>query len=311
MKFNEKLLELRKQKGWSQEEVGEKINVSRQTISKYESGLSTPEMDKLIELAKVFEISIDELVGKEKNTIIPEEKNKNKNVRKIIIKLLITILVLYIILFAYKCIRLTYFYLRANSFNEKNYIMVQNFEDENGNLSTSQVTKKVGDSILFETISYGDEKPSYIEYVKLKNKTAYELIYNKSEGKYTYRNRLDDFVSEEEIEDYFNNFISNNQIKNMTLSCIPNNFKSIVTQALNPFYVVSPFKNKIENYLINDDIKVRINLTNDGLIERYDMKSEYGNDLSMKFSYDYVQGHFENFDDTEPLETYKDIVIYE
>ena len=78
MKFNEKLLELRKQKGWSQEEVGEKINVSRQTISKYESGLSTPEMDKLIELAKVFEISIDELVGKEKNTIIPEEKNKNK-----------------------------------------------------------------------------------------------------------------------------------------------------------------------------------------------------------------------------------------
>ena len=97
----------------------------------------------------------------------------------------------------------------------------------------------------------------------------------------------------------------------MTLSCIPNNFKRIVTQALNPFYVVSPFKNKIENYLINDDIKVRINLTNDGLIERYDMKSEYGNDLSMKFSYDYVQGHFENFDDTEPLETYKDIVVYE
>ena len=82
----------------------------------------------------------------------------------------------------------------------------------------------------------------------------------------------------------------------MTLSCIPNNFKSIVTQALNPFYVVSPFKNKIENYLINDDIKVRINLRND---------------LSMKFSYDYVQGHFENFDDTEPLETYKDIVVYE
>ena len=202
MKFNEKLIQLRKKyeihNNWNTSSYHNKyssktcnsfakINVSRQTISKYESGLSTPEMDKLIELAKVFEISIDELVGEEKNTIIPEEKNKNKNVRKIIIKLLITILVLYIILFAYKCIRLTYFYLRANSFNEKNYIMVQNFEDENGNLSTSQVTKKVGDSILFETISYGDEKPSYIEYVKLKDKTAYELIYNKSEGKYTYR----------------------------------------------------------------------------------------------------------------------------
>lgn len=45
---------------------------------KYESGLSTPEMDKLIELAKVFEISIDELVGEEKNTIIPEKKTKIK-----------------------------------------------------------------------------------------------------------------------------------------------------------------------------------------------------------------------------------------
>lgn len=311
MKFNEKLLELRKQKGWSQEELGEKINVSRQTISKYESGLSTPEMEKLIELAKVFGLSIDNLVGEEKDTVIEERKTKSKNIKKTIIKLLIIIVALYLMLFAYKCIRLTKFYLHANSFDEKNYIMYQSFEDVNGNLNTSQVTRKIGNILINETITFGAEKPNHIEYINLENKTAYELIYNESDRKYTYKNRLDDFISEEEAKEYFDNLINNNQIKNMTLSCIPNNFMTIITQSLNPFYRVSLLKDKIENYLINDNVKLRIYLTNDGLIERYDMKSEYGNNLSMKFSYDYVQEHFENFEEIEPLEEYKDIIVIE
>ena len=53
---------MRKQKGFSQEELAEKINVSRQTISKWEIGSSTPEMEKLIMLSEVFEISLDQLV---------------------------------------------------------------------------------------------------------------------------------------------------------------------------------------------------------------------------------------------------------
>lgn len=62
MKFNEKLLDLRKQKGWSQEELGDKLNVSRQTISKWEIGATTPELENLIMLSEIFDISIDELV---------------------------------------------------------------------------------------------------------------------------------------------------------------------------------------------------------------------------------------------------------
>ena len=65
MKFNEKLIELRKKEGLSQEQLGNKVNVSRQTISKWELGETTPELEKLIELSKVFNISIDKLVGKE------------------------------------------------------------------------------------------------------------------------------------------------------------------------------------------------------------------------------------------------------
>ncbi|HCC34914.1 MAG TPA: transcriptional regulator [Ruminococcaceae bacterium] len=71
MTFNEKLTELRKAKGFSQEELGFRLNVTRQTVSKWETGQSTPEMDKLIALGRLFDISLDELAGYEKK----EEKS--------------------------------------------------------------------------------------------------------------------------------------------------------------------------------------------------------------------------------------------
>lgn len=48
MEFRNHLMELRKQKGWSQEQLGERIGVIRQTVSKWETGDTTPEMVKLI-----------------------------------------------------------------------------------------------------------------------------------------------------------------------------------------------------------------------------------------------------------------------
>ncbi|EKO1913208.1 helix-turn-helix transcriptional regulator [Clostridium botulinum] len=62
MAFSNKLYSLRKQKGLSQDELGSKLNVSRQTISKWELGETTPELEKLIALGDFFEISLDELV---------------------------------------------------------------------------------------------------------------------------------------------------------------------------------------------------------------------------------------------------------
>ena len=59
MKFNDKLIKLRKIKGLSQEELGYEINVTRQTISKWELGTTTPEMESLKEIARVFDVSID------------------------------------------------------------------------------------------------------------------------------------------------------------------------------------------------------------------------------------------------------------
>ena len=63
MKFHEKLMSIRKAKGLSQEELGMELQVSRQTISKWESGLSVPDAEMLICIADLFGISVSELLG--------------------------------------------------------------------------------------------------------------------------------------------------------------------------------------------------------------------------------------------------------
>lgn len=62
MKFNERLVELRKQMGLSQEELGEKLMTSRQTISKWETGQSYPDFERLVLLSDFYDLSLDELV---------------------------------------------------------------------------------------------------------------------------------------------------------------------------------------------------------------------------------------------------------
>lgn len=63
MKFDENLRNLRKDKDFSQEYLAEKMNVSRQTISKWENGTAMPDLKKLTELAEFFDTSMDELLG--------------------------------------------------------------------------------------------------------------------------------------------------------------------------------------------------------------------------------------------------------
>ncbi|KAB2332619.1 helix-turn-helix domain-containing protein [Bacillus mesophilum] len=62
MVFGEKLKMERKNKGWSQEELAEKLFVSRQSVSKWENGQNYPSIEIIIRLSDLFEISIDELL---------------------------------------------------------------------------------------------------------------------------------------------------------------------------------------------------------------------------------------------------------
>ena len=64
MSLNEKLIELREDMGLTQEELGDKINVARSTISGYENGTSQPSYSVLLQLADVFGVSLDYLFGR-------------------------------------------------------------------------------------------------------------------------------------------------------------------------------------------------------------------------------------------------------
>lgn len=63
--LSENIKALRKQKGYSQEQLAEKLNVVRQTVSKWEKGYSVPDADLLEEMANIFEVEVSELLGKE------------------------------------------------------------------------------------------------------------------------------------------------------------------------------------------------------------------------------------------------------
>lgn len=80
MELNEKLLELRKQKGLTQAELAEILFVSRTAVSKWESGRGYPSIDSLKAIAKFFGITIDELLsGEELLTIAEEDSIKKEN----------------------------------------------------------------------------------------------------------------------------------------------------------------------------------------------------------------------------------------
>ena len=90
MEFNEKLQELRKQKGITQEELAESLYVSRTAISKWESGRGYPSIDSLKIIARFFGVTIDELLSGDELLTIAEEdtKQKEKHLRDLVFGLL-------------------------------------------------------------------------------------------------------------------------------------------------------------------------------------------------------------------------------
>lgn len=65
--FKNNLIELRKLNGMSQDELADRIGVSRQTVSKYETGESLPDIEKCKRIAEVFSVSMDDLINYERN----------------------------------------------------------------------------------------------------------------------------------------------------------------------------------------------------------------------------------------------------
>lgn len=112
--FNENLRNLRKQKGLSQEELAERLHVVRQTISKWEKGLSVPDADLLIRIAEIFETTVSTLLGdtvepsedkniiaqklEQLNTLLAEKNRRSRRIWKVVAIILISIAVITVLL---------------------------------------------------------------------------------------------------------------------------------------------------------------------------------------------------------------------
>ena len=109
MNLGKKIAELRKKNNLSQEELAEKVGVARQTISKWEIGDTTPDINQVKIISKIFNISIDELVDNDINNVIVEKVSNTEKLAGITIKILkvfgimlivfITLIFLFVIIF--------------------------------------------------------------------------------------------------------------------------------------------------------------------------------------------------------------------
>lgn len=81
MEFHERIQELRKRKGLTQEELAQALYVSRTAVSKWESGRGYPNIDSLKALSEFYSVSIDELLSSEEVLTIAEEENLEKQMR--------------------------------------------------------------------------------------------------------------------------------------------------------------------------------------------------------------------------------------
>lgn len=90
--FGQRFLKLRKARNLTQEDIAKKLNISAQAVSKWENDVSSPDISLLSDIASIFNISIDELLGKEinKTEVLPEGKRKDINSMMLYINILST-----------------------------------------------------------------------------------------------------------------------------------------------------------------------------------------------------------------------------
>lgn len=295
MKLNEKLIKIRKERGFSQEEFGDAINVSRQAVSKWEVGETMPDTDKLKEIVEKFGVSFEYLLNdeienpKDVNTILNSKQRGRARLKVVVILVLI-----YLLICVYKFVAFYRFYLIANSFSEENYSQYCSLTTLNHvyNENISFDTTRVGNQKMVTSFDYKEANPIpyEIEFTDFEKRICYKLHYDEERKGYVYRDRKEDMISEEEIEGLFR---EENIVKENTLSAIPSGFKEIFLASIDPRYYYVSIKNRqFRGISFENDLKMKVQLNNDYLVESIDQKFEYGGMVHWNYNYDYVPGHF-------------------
>ena len=110
MEFGNKLLELRKKENLSEEALAEKLNVTRQTISKWELNETSPDLKQALLISKLFNISLDELVNNDRSYII-EKISNTERLAGLVLKVLKWIGICFLVLLIIDIITFIFFVL--------------------------------------------------------------------------------------------------------------------------------------------------------------------------------------------------------
>lgn len=291
MKFSEKLIELRKQKGLSQEDLGNMIDVSRQTVSKWEAEQTIPEVDKVKELSKVFNVSIEYLLNDEYDKVEKHRKNSKKIVLKVIIPItLIIITVALAIMIGYRFKILKKYSAKLIELkNNENIILhaVAKIEDDKHQVNTSNMVKykiQGGNKYLSVTaydgvlsdIRYIDvEKNELIDFERSKENEPFKMI----NGNETYE------IGEGQVIDYVENY------KEEYLNPILNKMEleNVMKNTLNLKYKIS--SNESQIILEYKNLKLYFNKDTEMLekIEEFDEKY----DTNTTYYYEFSKGKVE------------------
>lgn len=184
MSFGENLISLRKQMGWSQDDLANNLNLSRQAISKWENDTSKPDIDNVKKISKIFSVTIDDLlnneVPKEKAVALDVKKQEKKERTITIVKLMIiAVIVLYVISVIYKFASLLIIVNGVQKYaNLSNYHYVITTYDENGLAEKEECWFKDGVSKTVKEQDF-EENITIIDY---KNNKGY-ITSNSEESK--------------------------------------------------------------------------------------------------------------------------------
>lgn len=187
MSFEKNLESLRKQKGWSQDDLADRLNLTRQAVSKWETGSSKPDIDNVKNISQLFSVKIDDLLNNEvvedkAVSLNFEKKEKRENIIKTIKFAIIALVIVYLITVIYKFASLLIIVNGVQKYaNLNNYHYVITTYDENGLKEKEECWFKDGVSKTVNTI-----------YKDLNIKTTEVYVdYNKREGFTTENNGKD------------------------------------------------------------------------------------------------------------------------
>ena len=276
MYFSENLIKLRKGKEWSQEDLADKLDISRQAVSKWEVGTSKPDIDNLMKLSKLFSKPIDELVNNkivhtEAMSIVVKKRDFKHDLLLWLRGLIVLLIVLLVIDTIYKFTMLFIITMGEQKYKElDNYHYVVTKYDENGIKEKEEGWYKEGVSKTInnvyvdgnpeEMITYLDSNKNigYIDYKTYNLKQEIDINQFKSmyeekiNGRYVYM-ILPKEIRELDVGYIFNNVITSTSIKfdatdNFIFLTLNNKYITIQRDTFLPVSIAY-IENKDENFM--------------------------------------------------------------